>query len=174
MLRNQTPSEGLPYPTPPSRGLGRPPRCYCAQGRLSTDFREDAPTFAASPDASSACRLCRSSRCLACRGSAHVRGDGVPILSVPDRIRVCREFACSRRVGKNRQMSVHGFVAGSAPFGATLLGFLIGAATAASVVPVVLYKATEFETAVLVAVCGVVVAPFATLLGIALKNRWRG
>jgi len=71
-------------------------------------------------------------------------------------------------------MNIDRFVAGSAPFGATLLGFLIGAATAASVVPVVLYKATEFETAVLVAVCGIVVAPFATLVGLALRNRWGG
>jgi hypothetical protein len=80
-------------------------------------------------------------------------------------------------VDKNRRMKLYRFVAGSAPFGATLFGFLAGAAAAASVVPVVLYKATEFETAVLVAVCGVVVAPFATLLGIGLKNRlnaWRG
>ena len=69
------------------------------------------------------------------------------------------------------------FVAALAPFGATLFGFLAGAATAANVVPVVLYKANQFETAVLVTVCGVVVAPFATLLGIGLKNRvnaWRG
>ena len=98
----------------------------------------------------------------------------MPIRLVPDRMKVCRGFASSRTVGKNRRMSVNGFVAGSAPFGATLLGFLIGAATAASVVPVVLYKATEFETAVLVAVCGIVVAPFAALVGLALKNRWRG
>lgn len=74
-------------------------------------------------------------------------------------------------------MKADRFVAGYAPFGATVFGFLVGAATAASVVPVVLYKATQLETAVIVAVCGVVVAPFATLVGMGLRNRvnaWLG
>ena len=62
------------------------------------------------------------------------------------------------------------------PSGATLFGFLVGAATAANVIPVVLYGATQLQTAILAAICGVVVAPFATLVGVGLKNRvnaWR-
>ncbi len=64
-----------------------------------------------------------------------------------------------------------GFFKTTAPWGATFLGFLVGAATATSVVPVVFYNASQDFTALLVVACGVVVAPFAGLVGVSLTNK---
>ena len=62
------------------------------------------------------------------------------------------------------------FVLSTAPWAAAFLGFLVGAATAAGVIPVVFYNASEDFTALAVVLCGLIVTPFGGLLGVALKK----
>lgn len=62
-------------------------------------------------------------------------------------------------------MSAKGFVTGWGPWSAVFLAFLTGAVTAAGVIPVVFYNASDFATAVLVVGCGVLTLPFGGLLG---------
>jgi hypothetical protein len=63
------------------------------------------------------------------------------------------------------------FIWMTAPWSAAFLAFLTGAVTAAGVVPVVFYKASDAFTAVLVVICGVLTMPFGGLLGAGLKDR---
>jgi hypothetical protein len=67
-------------------------------------------------------------------------------------------------------MSMSRFIHSTAPWSAALLAFLGGAATAAGVIPVVFYNASEDFTALAVIVCGVLVTPFGALLGFGLRN----
>jgi hypothetical protein len=66
---------------------------------------------------------------------------------------------------------MNALVKNSVPWSAAFLGFLGGAATAAGVVPVVLYSASQDLTAFLVVLCGLIVTPFGGSFGVYLKNR---
>lgn len=68
-------------------------------------------------------------------------------------------------------LTMRNFVASTAPWSAAILAFFVGAATAAGVVPVVLYKASEDFTAFLVVMSGLLTVPAGAGLGIGLKNR---
>ena len=63
------------------------------------------------------------------------------------------------------------FLALTAPWSAAILAFLGGAALAAGVTPVVLYKASDALIAVLVVVLGLLTVPAGAGLGIGLRNR---
>jgi hypothetical protein len=63
------------------------------------------------------------------------------------------------------------FLASTAPWSAAILAFLVGAATAAGVIPVVLYNASKDLTAVLVVLLGLATVPAGTALGFGLKNK---
>jgi hypothetical protein len=71
--------------------------------------------------------------------------------------------------------AMRNFMASAAPWSAAILAFLAGAATAAGVVPVVLYNASEGLTAFLVVISGLLTVPAGVALGIGLRNvvrRW--
>ena len=63
------------------------------------------------------------------------------------------------------------FIDKTATWSAAFLAFLGGAATAAGVVPVVLYSASQDLIAVLIVLCGLAVTPFGGLVGLYLRNR---
>ena len=65
------------------------------------------------------------------------------------------------------------FIASTAPWSAAILAFLVGAATAAGVVPVVLYNASDDLKAFLVVILGLLTVPAGVALGIGLRNRVR-
>jgi hypothetical protein len=64
------------------------------------------------------------------------------------------------------------FLMSTAPWSAAILAFLTGAVTAAGVIPVVLYNASDDLTAFLVVVLGLLTVPAGALLGIGLKKRF--
>lgn len=63
------------------------------------------------------------------------------------------------------------FLAATVPWSAAILAFLVGAATAAGVIPVVLYRASDDLTAFLVVLLGLLTVPAGATLGIGLKRR---